>query len=312
VSAAEKMERDKVELGKLLFFDTRLSADRSISCASCHNPQFAFTDGSRVSDGIRGHQGKRNAPTIINSSKLKLLFWDGRAATLEEQALGPMVNPLEMGNTHEVIVTRLRDISGYRDLFASVFAEMNFTINHVAEAIAAFERTVVSENSPFDRFRAGDTSALSERQQRGMTLFFGKARCSVCHSEPLFTDGRFHNLGVGADKPLPDDGRAEITKDVIDRGKFKTPSLRDVASTAPYMHDGGLATLEEVIDLYNRGGNPNPNLNPRLRALGLDESEKADLVAFMRSLSGDGWRCIAAPTSFPGNEVPRYTMAPRQ
>ena len=290
----------KIELGRLLFFDTRLSADGTVACASCHNPRFAFTDGVRVSEGIGGQEGNRNSPTVINASLSTTQFWDGRAGSLEEQALGPLTNPIEMGNTSlDAVAERLRQISGYRDLFEKVFHTHSLTIDQVAEAIAAFERTVVSENSAFDRFRAGEKGALTKRQERGMTLFFGKARCHNCHGEPTFADGRFHNLGVGINNSKTDNGRSEVTKVTTDMGKFKTPTLREIAATAPYMHDGSLKSLEEVIDFYDVGGNPNPNINPRLRALALTPEEKTDLVSFLHSLSGEGWRCISAPREFP-------------
>lgn len=295
----EDAESVKIALGKFLFFDKRLSADGSVSCASCHDPRFAFTDGARVSEGIGGQEGTRNAPTVINSSKSSSQFWDGRAVTLEEQALGPMINPIEMGNTHQAVERMLANVAGYRELFMRAFGSFAPRIEQVGQAIAAFERTVVSENSPFDRFRAGDTSALTPRQQRGMDVFFGKGNCISCHKEPNFNDGRFHNLGVEAGKQNPDTGRSAITSEATDLSRFKTPSLRDVALTAPYMHDGSLASLEAVVEFYDRGGNPAPNVSTRIKPLALTAEEKHDLVSFLRALTGEGWQCISAPKEFP-------------
>lgn len=279
---------DKVGLGKQLFFDQRLSADGTIACATCHNPQFGFTDGQPVSTGIAGRQGKRSAPTAINRAFSTSQFWDGRAASLEEQAKDPMVNPDEMGNpSHTAVVERLKGIEAYREAFKRVFAAEDFTIEHVVQAIAAYERTILSGNAPFDRFQAGDTSALSAAAQRGLELFRDKAKCANCHDGANFTDEMYHNLGVGMDQPQPDLGRYEVTNNEEDRGAFKTPTLRDIARTAPYLHDGSVKTLEDVIELYDKGGIKNLYLSPKMVPLHLTPQEKADLVEFLKSLTGE-------------------------
>jgi cytochrome c peroxidase len=290
---------EKAELGRVLFFDKRLSVDDTIACADCHNPKFAFTDGRPVSIGVRGQKGGRNAPTVINRAYSVEQFWDGRAPTLEEQAKGPIANPLEMANTHEAVAEKLKKIAGYSWLFKRAFGTEDITIDHVAKAIATFERTILSGNSPYDRYKAGDKSALSESAKRGMDVFFNKAKCDQCHFGINFTDGSFVNLGVGMDKPNPDLGRYLVTKRESDKGAFKTPTLREVARTAPYMHDGSLATLEEVIEFYNKGGIPNPYLDKRIKPLNLSEQDKKDLVEFLKSLSGEGWQHAQPPKSFP-------------
>lgn len=288
----------KAELGKLLYFDKRLSADGSVACANCHHPKFAFGDGLAVSTGIKGQKGGRSAPTIFNRAYSLAQFWDGRAATLEEQAKGPMANPIEMGNTHEALVTKLNQFPGYKKLFKEAFGTEDFNIDHVAKALATFERTVLSGNSPYDRWKAGNKKALTEAQVRGKNLFFGKARCDACHEGINFTTNAYHNLGVGTDKPRPDEGRFVVTKNPSEWGAFKTPTLREVERTAPYMHDGSIATLEEVVEFYDKGGIPNKNLDSTIRPLKLTPQEKSELVAFLRSLSGEGWQ-IDEPTAFP-------------
>jgi cytochrome c peroxidase len=290
---------EKAELGKLLYFDRRLSMDNSVSCASCHHPTFAWGDGSPVSIGIRGQQGKRSAPVVFNRAYSLAQFWDGRAATLEEQAKGPMANPIEMGSTHQIIIERLKASPGYRARFAQVFGNGEITIDHVAKAIATFERTILSGNSAYDRYKAGDKTAMTPEQIRGMDVFFNKAKCDQCHEGINFTTNSYHNLGVGTDKPEPDEGRYAVTKNPQDWGAFKTPTLREIEHTAPYMHDGSLKTLEEVVDFYDKGGIKNKNLDPAIKPLHLTEQEKKDLVAFLRALSGDGWREFAPPQKFP-------------
>lgn len=289
----------KMELGRVLYYDKRLSADDTVSCADCHNPDFGFTDGKPVSTGIRGQKGGRSAPTVINRLYSVEQFWDGRAATLEEQAKGPIANPIEMGNTHEAVVAKLKGVKGYAPLFKQAFGSEEITIDLVAKAIATFERTIVSGNAPYDRYKAGNKAALSESARRGFDVFFNKAKCDQCHIGVNFTDGSFNNLGVGMDKPEPDMGRALITKRASDNGVFKTPTLREIARTAPYMHDGSLATLEDVVEYYNKGGNPNPNLDQRMKKLDLTDQDKKDLVEFLKSLSGEGWQHAHAPKSFP-------------
>jgi cytochrome c peroxidase len=290
---------EKVELGKLLYFDPRLSADGAVSCATCHDPKFAFTDGAAVSTGIKGQKGGRSAPTVINRAYSLAQFWDGRAATLELQAVGPMANPIEMGNTHAGVVTSLRKIPGYRALFLKAFGTEEFTIDHVAMAIATFERTVLSGNAPYDRYKAGNKSAMTAQQVRGMKVFFDKAKCDQCHEGVNFTSNMYANLGVGSDKPEPDEGRFVVTKDLKDWGAFKTPTLREIEHTGPYMHDGSFKTLEEVVDFYDKGGVANKNKDERIKKLNLTDGDKKDLVAFLKALSGEGWQQIRPPQSFP-------------
>jgi cytochrome c peroxidase len=289
----------KVELGRLLYFDKRLSADGTVACADCHHPKFAFTDGNSVSTGIKGQKGGRSAPTVFNRAYSLAQFWDGRAATLEEQAKGPMANPIEMGNTHQAVVAKLQEIPGYRTQFKTVFGTETIDIDHVSKAIATFERTVLSGNSPYDQYKAGKKNALTAQQVAGMKLFFGKARCDACHEGINFTTNAYHNLGIGTDKPKPDEGRFIVTKNPADWGAFKTPTLREAARTAPYMHDGGMKTLDEVVDFYDKGGTPNKNLDKEIRKLNLTAEEKKELVAFLKSLNGEGWQGIKEPVEFP-------------
>jgi cytochrome c peroxidase len=291
--------KGKVELGRLLYFDKRLSADGTVACATCHHPKFAFGDGANVSTGIKGQKGGRSAPTVFNRAYSLAQFWDGRAATLEEQAKGPMANPIEMGNTHVNVVAKLRESPGYRARFKSVFGTEEMDIEHVAKAIATFERTILSGNSAYDQYKAGKKNAMTPQQVKGMALFFGKARCDACHEGINFTTNAYHNLGIGTDKSSPDEGRFAVTKNEADWGAFKTPTLREAARTAPYMHDGSLKTLEEVVDFYDKGGIPNKNLDKSIRKLNLTDGEKKDLVAFLKALNGEGWQEIKEPTEFP-------------
>lgn len=278
---------EKVELGRMLYFDKRLSADNSVACASCHNPQLGFTDGKAVSTGINGQKGGRSAPAVINRLFSDAQFWDGRAASLEAQALGPIQNPIEMGNTLEAAVKKLDAIKGYRAAFQKAFGT-EVTSEAIGKAIASFERTVLSGNSAYDRYKAGDHNALPASAQRGLALFESeRVKCTACHVGHNFTDENYRNLGVGMDKAQPDLGRYEMTKNEEDRGAFKTPTLRHVALTAPYMHDGSLQTLREVIDYYDKGGTPNAHLSKDMKPLQLTEQEKADLVAFLESLTGE-------------------------
>lgn len=291
---------EKAHLGWLLYFDKRLSADATVSCASCHSPKFAFTDGARFSTGIRGQLGGRSAPTVINRAYSLEQFWDGRAKSLEDQAKGPIANPIEMGHTHEACAACVAGIPGYRKLFRQAFGPGGITIDHIARAIATFERTVLSGNSAYDRFKAGDQNALTQSQKRGMKVFFSdNARCDSCHEGFNFTNGKYANIGIGMDKPNPDLGRFLVTKKEEDKGAFKTPTLRDIARTGPYMHDGSLKTLEEVVEHYNKGGTKNPWLHQDVRELKLSDRDKTDLVEFLKALDGEGWQHIKAPTEFP-------------
>jgi cytochrome c peroxidase len=277
-----ELTQQKIELGKQLYFDTRLSRDDTVSCASCHDPAKGWSNGEAVATGIGGQRGGRSAPSIINAAYQRFQFWDGRAEFVEGQALGQIQNPIEMNMSLDDLVKKLSGIEGYRKQFKQVFGTDDIKAEHVGYAIAAFERTILSGNSPYDRFKAGDKTALSESAQRGMKLFFGKANCSACHSGPNFSDGAFHNLGVSIQKENFDQGRHEHTKLLGDRGAFRTPTLRDVARTAPYMHDGSLATLEEVMEYYNKGGTPNPQLDEEIFELELTQEEIADIITFLK------------------------------
>jgi cytochrome c peroxidase len=296
---------EKAELGRLLYFDKRLSSDGSVACATCHAPEKCFTDAAPVSTGIGGQKGGRSAPTVINRAYSTLQFWDGRAGSLEAQAVGPIANPIEMTReegekaAHDATVERLKAVPGYAARFEKVFGTGDFTIDDVAMAIATFERTVLSGNAPYDRYQNGDQSAMSEAQVRGMNLFFNKTACDSCHLGFNFTDGSYENVGIGMDKPEPDLGRFLVTKREEDKGAFKTPTLREIEHTGPYMHDGRFKTLEEVVEHYSRGGVKNPYLNRRVKPLNLSDQEKQDLVAFLKALSGEGWQHVEAPKEFP-------------
>jgi len=295
VPADNPMTREKVELGKQLYFDPRLSCDDTVSCASCHDPKKGWSNSAPFATGVRSQVGGRSAPTIINSAYSDLQFWDGRAHQLEGQALGPIQNPIEMDHKLEECVVKLNKLKGYRDQFQKVFGT-DVTSENIAKAIAAFERTVLSGNAPYDKFKAGDQNALSAAAQRGMKLFFGKGHCSACHTGPNFSDASFHNIGVGMKAAKPDMGRYEVTKVEGDKGAFKTPTLREVARHAPYMHDGSLKTLEDVVDHYDKGGIANPQLDEEIFPLKLTAQEKADLVTFMKEgLSSSDYPDIAPP-----------------
>ena len=290
---------EKWELGRALYYDTRLSADNTISCASCHSPKMGFTDQMPNSAGIKGQRGDRSAPTVINRAYTMAQFWDGRAKSLEDQAVGPMQNPIEMGSTHPDIVGKLKGIPGYRAMFKAAFGSEEFDIAHAGKAIATFERTVLSGNSPYDKYKAGSKKAMNASQVRGMDVFVNKAKCDQCHEGVNFTLNAYHNLGVGMDKPNPDGGRQKFTGKGEDWGAFKTPTLRDVANTGPYMHDGSLKTLEDVVEFYDKGGTPNKNLDEKVKPLKLTAQDKKDLVEFMKALSGEGWQHLTAPKQFP-------------
>jgi cytochrome c peroxidase len=274
---------EKIQLGKLLYFDSRLSKDNTISCATCHDPAKGWTDAGPTSKGINGQMGGRRAPPVSNSAYNPLQFWDGRAPSLEEQAKGPIANPIEMGNTHEVMIKTVEDIPGYVEIFKKVFNDSKLSLDMIADAIASFERTVVTTDSPFDRFVKGDDQSLTPLEKKGLEVFNGKGHCTSCHWGANFSDGRFHNLGVkSTGNAKPDEGRYVITKDPKDMGAFKTPTVRDASLRAPFMHNGSEKTLEEVVELYDIGGRvDDPNLDPLIVPLGLNEDEKKALVAFM-------------------------------
>jgi cytochrome c peroxidase len=278
----------KIALGKLLYFDPRLSKDKTIACASCHNPYHGFTDPAPTSKGVGFKPGGRNSPTVINRLFSKEQFWDGRAADLEEQAHGPLVNPVEMAMpSHTDVVKNVKAIKGYAPLFEKAFGSKEITMPRIAQAIASYERTVVSGNSPFDRYTAGDKGAMSASAVRGMELFNGAANCKTCHTGFNFSDESYHNLGVGMNKAKPDLGRSVISKAESEKGAFKTPTLRNIVETAPYMHDGSEATLKEVVEFYNRGGVKNPWLSKEIKPLNLTAQQVDDLVAFLEALTGE-------------------------
>ena len=277
----------KAALGKALYFDKRLSRDGTVSCATCHDPSKGWTDRAPVSTGIKGQKGGRSAPTVLNSAYMETQFWDGRAKSLEEQAKGPIQNPIEMGFTHEACVAQLKSIKGYAPLFKAAFGDEGVDIDRVAKAIATFERTVLTGNAPYDKWQAGDKKAMSASAARGFNLFHAKANCAICHDGFNFSNSDFHNLGVGMAAKTPDLGRYEQTKEEKDKGSFKTPTLRNLKDTAPYMHDGSQATLREVVDFYNKGGEKNPQLDGRIKPLGLTAAEIDDLLAFLGALNGD-------------------------
>ena len=319
VPAANEPTAARVALGRKLFYDTRLSHDGSVACATCHDVSRGFSDRRPVSEGIGGHLGERRAPTVMNAALFETMFWDGRAPSLEEQAKLPILNPIEMGQPSAAsAVAAIASDSQYRALFRKAYGtEPNYP--DVGRAIASFERTLIFLDAPFDRFMAGDGRALSASAQRGFALFNGKARCVSCHmlnpSNPLGTDNRFHNIGVSAhDKnfealarkglaairegsnvqdldrlalatDLSELGRFMITRNRADIGAFKTEQLRNVGITGPYMHDGSMQTLWDVMDHYNKGGEVNAYLDGGIEPLDLSEDEVNDVVAFLFSLT---------------------------
>lgn len=286
---------DKISLGKQLYFDPRLSKDNTVSCASCHHPDKGFSNDERLATGVGGAKGGRSAPSVINAAYYAQQFWDGRAKTLEDQALGPIQNPIEMAMTLDAVVAKLNQIDGYKSQFKKVFGT-DVTPDGIAKSIAAYERTVLSGNAPYDKLEAGDKNALSAAAKKGRDLFFGKARCSACHTGPNFSDNAYHNLGIGMNVDKPDIGREAISKLEGDRGAFKTPTLREIARTAPYMHDGSLKTLEDVVDHYNKGGIANDWLDEEMVPLKLSVEERAALVTFMKEgLSSADYPAHKAP-----------------
>lgn len=328
VPPAKAPTPEAVHLGEKLFREKRLSADGTIACATCHVPEKGFVDHKIVSEGVQGKKGTRNAPSVLNALFNETQFWDGRAPTLEEQAKLPVLNPVEMAMKSPAdVMARALAIPEYRDGLARLYHHDPPTYDDLVSAIAAFERTQVAGVSPFDRYLKGDERAISESARRGWTLFNGKGRCLSCHSfggvAPIFSDQKFHNIGiaahvqnfaslahraaaiveVGNEKQIDELalqtefselGRFLVTRQTNDIGAFKTPQLRDVLVTAPYMHDGTLATLWDVMDHYNKGGVPNPYLDGGMQRLGLSEREIDDLVAFLASLTDDRYAAYGA------------------
>ncbi len=280
---------EQIHLGRLLFADPRLSGDRSVSCASCHDPQRGFADGRRTAAGIGGQRLARNTPGLTNLAWGTLFFWDGRAASLEEQALAPMGNPHEMAMAAGELVPRLSRVAAYRDGFARAYAA-GLTERTVLAAIAAYERTLISRDSPFDRFVAGAPDALSAGTRRGLALF-SATNCIACHRGPNFTNESFQDIGL---RDRSDPGRGAIVPGATLQHAFKTPGLRNVALTAPYFHDGSARTLAEVIAFYDRGGDV-PGVNPLIRPLGLTADQREDLVAFLDALTGSLPTTAATP-----------------
>lgn len=307
------LTRAKIELGRQLYFDTRLSKNSTVSCASCHDPSMGYSAHTKTGIGIDGQAGGRNSPVAYNRILSGKQFWDGRVDSLEAQAVGPIANPIEMGFTHEGVVERLAGIPVYAKQFEKVFGGV--TIDAVGKAIAAFERVIVTAPSPYDyneqwrpfqdlepedleddpelaklyaAAKAGvEAHPMSESAKRGREIFFTeKGNCSACHVGANLADEKYHNIGVGMDKDEPDVGRFAVTKDEKDYGAFKTPTVRNVALTAPYMHDGSVATLEEVVEWYDKGGHPSKHLSEKIRPLKLTEQEQADLVEFMKACTG--------------------------
>lgn len=301
---------ETVALGRRLYYDPLLSLDGTISCASCHAPQFSFSDSRPVSLGVGGKQGTRHAPTVINSAYSTLQFWDGRAPSLEEQAKGPMANPVEMAHSLDGVVQRLAAERTYQALFKAAWGTDQISIDLVAKSIASFERTVIAGDSPFDRFYYGHNSnALSSQAQRGLKVFMSpkKGNCAVCHSigkeSALFTDNEFHNLGIGADTrgELQDLGRYNETKVEADKGCFKTPSLRNLANRGRYMHDGSFPTVKDALAHYIGGGNWNPYLDKEIHSLDvLTFDERDELLQFLDALNGN----------LPDNIGPPADLAP--
>ena len=259
---------EKIALGRRLFFDRRLSRDGSIACTTCHDPNRAFSTAAAVATGIGGRQGRRNAPAIVNRGYGRAFFWDARVRTLEEQVLKPIEDPNEM----DVAV-------------AEAAKRVGIASEELSRALASYVRSIMSGNSPYDRFVNGDRTALSAEQQAGLRIFRGKGNCTACHVGPNFTNERLHNTGV-AWRPSSSGPAGRYADDGAGNGTFKTPTLREVARTAPYMHDGSVATLNDVVHFYDRGGNANPFLDPELRPLRLTEPEQRALVSFLESLSG--------------------------
>ena len=335
---------EKIELGQKLFFDGRLSADDTVACSTCHDPARAFTDGSPVSVGIKGRIGQRNAPTILNALYNRTQFWDGRARTLEDQAVLPIVNPAEMGQpTLDAAVARIAAIKEYRKAFARVFGRPLNGLD-LARAIASYERTQIAYDSPFDHFVAGEQGAIDTAAKRGWALFNGRGRCNKCHAlsqDKLdvtnFTDNGFHNIGVmlvphdvvamarqaeqsinAGDMAAVDRaaiqtnlsvlGRFLVTRRDSDIGAFKTPNLRNLLMTAPYFHDGSHATLWDVLDHYNKGGRlGDPNLDPDMKPLALTERDIDDVVSFLASLTSPNYRKPALKELARQRKVSRTT-----
>ncbi len=320
IPADNSLTKAKIELGRQLYFDKRMSGDGTISCASCHHPDHGFARPDQFGIGINSQTGNRNSPVSYNRILSQAQFWDGRAATLEDQAVGPIANPIEHGTTHEDAVAAIAAIEVYRLQFESVFGPDSVNIDNIGKAIASFERIIVTGPSPNDYYKQmlpfldfdeddlaeikEDTPDVYEKYEtikaavaqhpmsdnaiRGRELFFSdKAACTACHVGANFTDEKYHNLGVGMDQDQPDPGRSQVTANEKETGAFKTPTLRNITLTAPYMHDGSQKTLEEVVEWYAKGGHANPHLSEKIKKLELSDQDKQDLVEYMKALTGE-------------------------
>lgn len=282
--ADNKYTKEKEILGKALFFDPRLSGSNMISCGSCHNPSLSWGDGLERAVGHGHQQLGRRTPTVLNLAWAPKLFWDGRAASLEEQALGPIKSEGEMNMKIDNLPEKLSNIKGYKELFAKAFPGETISLDLVAKALATYQRGVVSGQAPFDRWLAGNEKAVSESVKKGFDLFNNKAKCAQCHAGWAFTDHGFYDIGVPGD----DIGRGKHLKLASMQHAFKTPTLRNVAHRAPYLHDGSEKTLMDVVEFYNQGGKAKrPSINMNVTQLGLTENEKKDLVSFLESLTSE-------------------------
>ncbi|MFZ4621315.1 MAG: cytochrome-c peroxidase [Bacteroidota bacterium] len=276
---------EKAELGRYLFFDKRFSRDTSVACGTCHRPEFAFADSGNVfSKGFHGLPGVRNSPSLTNTGYNTSYFWDGTVLTLEKQAIAPIINPVEMNMDTDTLIIRLKNESQYRSLFTSAWGTPEITLERITRSLATFQRTLVSGSSPFDDWNRGNNDAISASAKRGYELFFGeKGDCFHCHASYNFTDNMFHNNGT---ELFPaDEGRYRLTNNAADKGKFRTPTLRNIAKTSPYMHDGKFTTLVQVLAHYNMGGKNSETKDILMRPLGLTEQDQTDIIEFLRSLS---------------------------
>ena len=284
---------EKVALGKNLFFDPRLSRDNTVSCATCHSPDHRWSDGKQIPLGAENVENARRSPTVLNSAWLTTLMWDGRANSLEAQAVLPITTPHEMNYDMAELVERLNAIAGYSPLFEAAFGDALITEQRIAQALASFERTVVSPTSPFDNWVAGDETAISESAKRGFDIFTDKAQCAACHKSWRFTDDSFHDIGLkGSDRGRGALVPAEVT---IMQHAFKTPTLRDLPENGPFMHDGSMSSLEEVIKHYEEGGIKRASLSKEMKPFELSDEERKALIAFIKTLDG-GDLDVEAPT----------------
>ncbi len=289
----------RVTLGRYLFFDARLSIDGMVSCANCHRPELAFSGGQTMPRGVSVKRLPRRVPTLVNRAYGRSEFYDGRAASLEDQVHFPVSNPDEMGSAPQTSAAAISQVAGYAALFTQAFGDSKVTFERIAQAVASFERTILSGNSAYDRFLNGDQQALSPAAKRGLHIFERSGACGKCHSGFNLTDEKFASLGIGPDRPPFDLGLEAITHKNGDTGKFKAPTLREVTRTAPYMHDGRFRTLDEVLEFYRKGCQPGANLDSRIAPFSLDAPAKADLLAFLTSLNGEGWQQIKRPVKLP-------------